>query len=176
MHNHFFQHSLDVVSKNYTKLLNNAMAKFNSLQHESGSSFFKAIDIVGNELADAEELSVDETRQLASSLKNDLSSAAEYLKSNKDDLKSWLDLDVTIIEKTLLNAFLDAADKTTVELSQLQTDAIMAEYKSGELIGIAILKCDNCGELLHFHKPSRIPPCPKCQHSHFHRFIPSITE
>ncbi len=174
MHEHPIQNSLETVSKNYTTLLKKAIDEVNKFKRETGPALHKAIDLVSTELVDAEELTVDEAQQLASSLKRDLIATAQHLKDNATDLKSWLDFDITMIEKTLLSAFLDAADKTTVELSQLQAEAMLAEYKTGEIIGISTLQCDNCGERLHFYKPGNIPPCTKCQHNHFHRFTPAV--
>ncbi len=175
MHEHPIQDSFEAVSKNYTKLLKNAINKVNKFKQESGPALHKAIDLVSNEYVEAEELSIDEAQQLASSLKRDLIATAHHMKNNATDLKSWLDFDIAMIEETLLSAFLDAADKTTVELSQLQTEAMSAEYKTGEIIGISTLRCDNCGERLHFHKPGHIPPCPKCKHTRFHRFNPAAS-
>lgn len=170
MPEHPIHDSIEVVSKNYEKLLHKAMEKVREFKNETGPALHHAIDLVSGEMAKAEELSIEEAQELASSLKRDLVDAAHHLKDNKDELKSWWDVDISIIEKTLLNAFLEAADKTTVELSQLQEKAMNAEYKTGEIIGISTLRCDNCEELLHFHKPGHIPPCPKCQHTSFHRF------
>jgi Zn finger protein HypA/HybF involved in hydrogenase expression len=51
----------------------------------------------------------------------------------------------------------------------LKMQAELAEYHSGEIIGLGTLACDKCGEKLHFHNPGRIPPCPKCHGTHFHR-------
>jgi hypothetical protein len=65
--------------------------------------------------------------------------------------------------------FSQAADQTTTALYQLRLETEIAEYHSGELIGLGTLVCDQCGEKLHFHKPGHIPPCPKCTSTHFHR-------
>ena len=51
----------------------------------------------------------------------------------------------------------------------LREQAELAGYHTGEITGPGTLVCDNCGEELHFHKPSRIPPCPKCKGTSFHR-------
>lgn len=162
-----------MVSEKYEKLLQKAIEKVNEFKQETGPTLHKAIDLISNELADAEELSIDEARLLARSLKRDLLAAATHMKENKNELKSWLDFDISLIETTLLNAFLEAADKTTVELNQLQEEAMSSEYRTGEVIGPATLQCDHCGERIHFHQPGHIPPCPKCKQTHFHRYIPA---
>jgi len=136
---------------------------------ENGPVLHNAIDLVTHELTKTEEITLEEAQQLASSLKRDVVDAAQHLTENKDELKSWLDFDIEFIEQNLLSAFLSAADKTTVELQHFQDEAMLSEYKTGEIIGIATLQCDECGELLHFQKAGHIPPCPKCQHTIFHR-------
>ena len=160
---------IETIGEKYENLLHKAMNKLREFREETGPALHKSIDIVSNELAEAEELSLDEARELAASLKRDLLHAAHHLKENKDELKSWLGFDIAYIEETLLNAFLDAADKTTVQLAELQSHALTAEYHTGEVVGISTLRCDNCGAILHFHKPGHIPPCPKCKHTVFHR-------
>ena len=40
---------------------------------------------------------------------------------------------------------------------------------TGEVTGAGTLVCDKCGEKLHFHKAGKIPPCPKCHATQFHR-------
>lgn len=169
MQDHPIQESLKNISKNYEKLLKKAITKFEEFKDENAPTFHKAIDLVTKDLIKTEDMTLDEARHLAGSLKRDLLDAAHHLSDNKDELKSWLDFDITFIEQSLLSAFLDAADKTTVELAQFQAEAMSANYKTGEVVGISTLKCDNCGELLHFHKPGHIPPCPKCKQTLFHR-------
>ncbi len=44
-----------------------------------------------------------------------------------------------------------------------------AHPHTGEIIGAGTLVCDQCGEKLHFHKAGKIPPCPKCHGTTFHR-------
>ena len=42
-------------------------------------------------------------------------------------------------------------------------------YKTGEIAGAGSLECQNCGQVLEFEKPTRIPPCPKCRETNFIR-------
>ncbi len=169
MSHHPIQETFETIGKNYHRLLDRAMASLAEWRHTTGPALHKAIDVVSNELAEAEELTLEEARHLADSLKRDLVDAARHLKENRDDLKSWLDFDLAIIEESLLEAFLAAADKTTVELTQLEAQAKLAGYRSGEIVGFASLQCDHCQETLHFKQATRIPVCPRCGESRFHR-------
>jgi hypothetical protein len=75
-----------------------------------------------------------------------------------------------LIESQILNLFLRAADKTTVELMRLKEQARAAStYHAGEVTGPGTLVCDACGSRQVFHKARRISPCPNCHATEFHR-------
>lgn len=42
-------------------------------------------------------------------------------------------------------------------------------YESGEITGPGTLQCAQCEQVLAIEKTTRIPPCPKCQHTLFRR-------
>ena len=42
-------------------------------------------------------------------------------------------------------------------------------YKTGEIAGAGTLECKECGQILRYEKPTRIPPCPKCRNTLFRR-------
>lgn len=42
-------------------------------------------------------------------------------------------------------------------------------YKTGEIAGAGTLECKQCGQILLYEKPTRIPPCPKCRKTLFSR-------
>jgi len=72
----------------------------------------------------------------------------------------------------MIHALLETADKTTVALLRMKQNAREPyEYKTGEIAGFGTLICDRCGEKLHFHKAARIPPCPGCHETAFHRIL-----
>jgi len=48
-------------------------------------------------------------------------------------------------------------------------NALSSKYHSGEITGLGTLECDQCGEKVHFQKPSKIPACAKCNGTVFHR-------
>ena len=43
------------------------------------------------------------------------------------------------------------------------------QYKSGEMTHGGEFVCNNCEGKVHLKKPGRLPPCPKCSGSEFHR-------
>jgi len=116
------------------------------------------------------ELSRDEAENVAEFIKRDLQHAAEFLNEGGRFLKEWLQFDLMLVEDKLWELFSQAADRTRVELVEFQQWLELGpEYHSGEVIGIGTLQCKACGQLLHFHKVSHIPPCPKCHETDFLR-------
>ena len=112
----------------------------------------------------------DEIVKLEGYLKRDLIDAARYLDHTGKELQDWLGFDLALIKQEFWGRFSAAADQTTVELDQLKLQAEVVGYRTGEITGLGRLVCDQCGEKLHFHKPGHIPPCPKCNTTHFHRY------
>ncbi|MEE9491971.1 MAG: hypothetical protein V3W04_01145, partial [Gammaproteobacteria bacterium] len=42
-------------------------------------------------------------------------------------------------------------------------------YHTGEVTGPGTLHCAECEEILTFHQPGKIPQCPKCHSTTYHR-------
>lgn len=154
------------LSEAYEAVLANALHK----AQLSGAALHHIIDEVRDDIAALNTFSKDETALLKEYVKRDLTDAANYLDSTGKELKDWLGFDLSLIESRLWGRFSAAADKTALELLEIQQQAQLgAGYSTGELTGIGTLLCDQCSTPLHFHKPGHIPPCPKCHHTHFHR-------
>lgn len=155
----------EAMGEAYEALLEKALAN----AHRTGAVFHRAIDEISGEFLALGRLGEDEIVTLADYVKRDLSDAARYMDKTGKALKDWLGFDWGLVKRDFWERFSAAADKTTTELMQIKLRAEYAEYHTGEFIGLGTLTCDQCGEKLHFHKPGRIPPCPKCTHTHFHR-------
>lgn len=116
------------------------------------------------------ELTQEEAGLVASYLRRDLHDAAKYMKDTGSELGDWMKFDVKLVEQRLWDSFKQVADKTDVELLELKyTLPRGPAFHAGELTALSSLQCENCGEIIHFHKVSHIPPCPQCQHSRFLR-------
>jgi len=153
------------LSQAYEVLLEGAVEK----AQQGGSVIQHLLDEIREDVTALSELSLDEIALLKAYVKRDLVDAATYIDATGKELKDWLGFDLTLIENDLLSKFSQATDKTTLELLQIQQQAALAPYNTGELTGIGTLVCGQCGTKLHFHKPGHIPPCAKCHDTHFHR-------
>lgn len=123
-----------------------------------------------DQAVELDELTHEEAEEISSYLKRDLQDAGYYLKDSSRKLTDWLHMDLELIEDRMLELFSRAADKTRLELMQLEAQARRAtEFRTGEITSPGTLTCDECGEVLHFHKTGHIPPCPKCNATQFTR-------
>ena len=161
---------IDALGEAYEKMFERAAEHFHNAEEKTGPLLHKLIDDAKEKAIDLKELSREDADKLADYLKRDLGDATDYLSETGHELKDWLGFETSLVESTLLDLMLKAADKTTLQLLKLKEDAKQASiYHTGEITGPGTLVCDQCGEKLHFHKAGKIPPCPKCHASNFHR-------
>ncbi|MDA8328749.1 MAG: zinc ribbon-containing protein [Betaproteobacteria bacterium] len=156
---------VDTVGKAYEFLLEKAQEK----AHQSAAVVHHVMDEIRDDMGALNKLSDVEIDKLTSFVERDLVDAAQYLDKTGKELKEWLGFDVDYIKHEFWERFSKAADQTTTALVLLKLKAENAEYHTGEITGLGTLVCDQCGEKLHFHQPGHIPPCPKCNGTHFHR-------
>jgi hypothetical protein len=161
---------VDIVGEAYEAMLERVLDGFQKLGDKTGPAVHKLFDNARDKAVELGELSREEAEKLSDYVKRDLTDAAEYLSESGDELQKWLGFETRLIEAEMLQLFMRAADKTTLELYKLKEKAEQASsYHTGEVTGLGTLVCDQCGEHLHFRKPGRIPPCPKCHATAFHR-------
>ncbi len=156
---------IEALGEAYELLLENVLKK----AKQSGVAMHKIMAAVRGDTVAVHKLSDEEAIKLEAYMQRDLVDAAQYLDKTGNTLEEWLGFDAALIKREFWEYFAEAADQTTIELNQLTRQAQDAGYHSGELVGLGTLVCDQCGEKMHFHKPARIPSCPKCNHEHFHR-------
>ncbi|MCP5137354.1 MAG: zinc ribbon-containing protein [Gammaproteobacteria bacterium] len=158
---------LDALGAAYERLLERSIDDAHRLEKEFGPSVRRWIEEARDKAVELGEMSVEEGERIAAYLKRDLSDAGRYMARFGDELSGWWGFESDLIETSLFQRFLAAADRTTLELRELSDTA--GEYHTGEITGPGTLVCRACGENVHFHKPGRIPPCPKCHATRFVR-------
>ncbi len=133
-------------------------------------SIQQALEKARDRAVELDELTREEAEEIADYLKRDTQEAGQYLVETGNELRDWLHLDVALIEQELLELIGSVADKTRIELMEIEQQARQAsEYHTGQITGPGSLECTECSEVLHFKETGHIPPCPKCQHSVFIR-------
>ncbi len=160
---------LDTLGAAYEKLYEHAAADIHKLKDEGAPKLQEIIEEAKNKAIRLDELTEEDALKLSEWLKRDLEDAARYLAETGTEIKDWLGYETELLENELFYMFLDIADKTTVELQQFKENAKHPEYHTGEIAGPGTLSCNECGEKLHFYKAGKIPPCPQCRGTVFHR-------
>lgn len=160
---------IEALGEAYETLLEKTVDKAHEAKIKSGPALHQLIDEVAQKSSDVNELAGEEAVKIGNYLKRDLVDAANFLEKTGKELKDWLGFDLELLKDRLRDDFSKAADQTTIELMQLKQQAEAAGYRTGEICGPGTLYCDECGEKLHFHQAGHIPPCPKCNATHFHR-------
>jgi len=161
---------LDALGEAYEKMFERAARNLHKAEEKSDDLLHKLIDEAKNKAVELEELSREDAEKLSAYLKRDLSDAANYLSETGRELEDWLGFEATLVESGIFDFLLKAADKTTLALLKMKEDAQQASaYRTGEITGAGTLVCDQCGENLHFRRAGKIPPCPKCHKTAFHR-------
>ena len=166
------QHSEDdKLIHGYNRMMERVKTVFEKVEHETPPRLRKAIDYAKEKAVELEELTLEEAEKIGNYLRRDVEDAAEYLAGEKtEELKAWFRFDVARIEDQLLELFLSVADRTRLDMLDLEEQLVEAsEYHSGEITGPGSLVCINCGLVQHFHKTSHIPPCSKCHETAFVR-------
>ncbi len=153
----------------YDDLLKKAHEFIDEAEKEYAPKIQYAIDSAKDKIAELEEYTVEEVGKVGDYLKRDILDAARF----GGEFVDWLKFESALIEDRILEAFAVMVDHTREELDRFKEEAMLyGEWRTGETTGIGTLACRQCGETLHFHKTGQIPPCPKCQGSHWRR-LPS---
>ena len=155
---------LETMGEAYRELLEKALRK----AREGGSSLYHLLGGGSTHAPSAGE-GHTEVAELERSVRRDLTDAARYRHETGRDLRDWLGFDVARIEQGFWEAFSEAADQTLLTLHEIRLQADAGEYHTGETVGLGTLVCDHCNERLRFSTAGRIPPCPRCGGTRFHR-------
>jgi predicted RNA-binding Zn-ribbon protein involved in translation (DUF1610 family) len=161
---------LDIMGVAYETMLERSAKEFHKLEEKSGPALHSLIDRAKAKAIELEELTEEEAAHLAEYIKRDLADASFYLSEHGKEFKDWLGFEDSLLATELLDVFLQAANPTNVDMTEFKMElAAHSVYKTGEVTGPGALVCDDCGEVLHFHKAGVIPPCPKCHKTIYHR-------
>ncbi len=164
--------SFDVLARAYEKMFESAANGLHNAEKKSGELLDELIDKAKEEALELEDVSQKDADKLSNYVKRDLSEAASHMSVTGQELKDWLGFETTLLEAEFVDQLLRLADPTKVELFKLKLDAQQTPtYHTGEITGPGTLLCDQCGEKLHFYRAGKIPPCPKCHATNFHRNI-----
>jgi len=161
----------NIESSKLTQAYDRMLARVKKSLEQAEPKLQEAISQAKEKALELGELTAEETEKVAGYLQRDIVDAAKYLAGdNADDLKSWFQFDVELIETQLLDLIFSVADKTRLDRLNFEDELLRGnEYHTGEITGAGTLLCASCGEQLHFNMTGHIPPCPKCHATIFSR-------
>jgi hypothetical protein len=153
----------------YNRMLEHAKQSLEKAAQGSLPSLKQLIDGAKKTAVELEELTIEEAELIGGYLRRDLHDAAQRTEERGHELAEWLRFDIELVEERLAEVFSHLVDHTRLELDQLAEEAKHHEWNTGDVTTLGSLVCGQCGHELHFHATARIPACPKCQGTRFHR-------
>jgi NADH pyrophosphatase NudC (nudix superfamily) len=164
----------DRLEKAYREMLDLVAEELEALPDRSNIALNEMLEKARRQVADAEHLTKEETETVMEYVRRDLHDLGAFLDTSDSDWRGWLRIDLALIEASLLNALSTVADRTKLELAALAERAYrMGEWHTGEVTGPGELTCMDCGTTMHLSRVGRIPHCPNCRHTRFHRRGPA---
>lgn len=154
----------------YKRMLERVKDLLHEREGHDGTGLEDSVEAAKQQAVSLGELSPEEADAVGGFVQRDLREAGKHLAGTGSELRTWLGIDLQLMEDYLLDMFAQAADKTRLELMQLEHNAMEASrYHTGEIAGPGTLQCVACNEPLHFYSVGHIPPCPKCHGTVFTR-------
>ena len=131
---------------------------------------------------DSGDVTAEEAHEIGEYIKRDINDAAEFMMESSAEFYDWLQLDIEMIERKVMEMFLAVAEHTRQQLvrfRQLQTqpETTVAEqitiYRSGEITAPGKLVCEHCGRSRPLFRSDEIKDCEQCGHDRFIRRQPN---
>ncbi len=161
---------IELMGKAYEKMYESAVENLHNIGDKTAPVLHKLVDETKDTIEDLEELSKEEAEKLADYLKRELPELVNTLTEQGKELKDWLGFETNKLETRMLDSLMSLPPSTATALMKIRDTAWKASvYRTGEIVGPGTLVCDQCGEKLHFVKTEKIPPCPKCDQTRYHR-------
>jgi hypothetical protein len=156
-----------------TEKLITAYSEFMHHLHETMentlNSFTDAFETSKEKVGENSDLTTDELNHVSNQVKRDVEHAAQNLPAHDNNsLTEWLKFDIELVENLTWDAFLSVADKTRIELAEIEQHAITHKYNNGDITIAGTFECESCKKHIAFKTASRIPECPTC---HNHTFV-----
>ncbi|KOO02182.1 zinc ribbon-containing protein [Vibrio nereis] len=124
----------------------------------------RVLETSGKVVGAANDLTKDEIALVSAYVKSDLKEFAENYEESKSG-PFYL-----MVADSIWQGLLEITDRTKVEWVELFEDLEhQGLYQAGEVIGLGVLVCDQCGHKTEYNHPTVIIPCTKCGCTGFSR-------
>ncbi|VAW81319.1 hypothetical protein MNBD_GAMMA13-614, partial [hydrothermal vent metagenome] len=126
----------DKLIQAYHRMMERVHETFDQAENQALPTLKNSVEKARKTAVELEELTHDEAEKVAYYLKRDVQDAGQHLSESSRELADWLRFDIDRIEDRLLALFSQLADRTQVELAELQeTLKKDPPYHSGEVTG-----------------------------------------
>lgn len=160
-----------VTGESYDRMVDRVMNTLDSVNELSAQTFNEVLnDAI--ELEDAAiELTVDEAHLVKQYLLRDFARVKQDTLEAGRAIRKVLQLDIDLLEKSVLDRLFKVADQTRVdfELLREQLGHGDAQYAAGELALPGQFVCSSCGEAQSLHSSRKLNPCSVCSGVLFER-------
>ncbi len=144
----------------YEAMLENVVETLKKSPQELGH----VVEQSGRVVDAANDLTKDELALISAYLKSDLKEFAERYEQSKSG-PFYLTL-----TNSIWQGLLDITDRTKLEWLELSSDLEhQGLYQTGEIIGLGILVCEQCGHKTEYNHPTEIASCSQCGNHYFSR-------
>lgn len=124
----------------------------------------RVLETSGKVVGAANDLTKDEIALVSAYVKSDLKEFAENYEESKSG-PFYL-----MVADSIWQGLLEITDRTKVEWVELFEDLEhQGLYQAGDVIGLGVLVCDQCGHKTEYNHPTVIIPCTKCGCTGFSR-------
>ena len=156
------------------KLVNAYNAMVTNLHEDladASKTLARGLDAAREKVSELGGLTQEEVHKVSDFVKRDIEEAAHSLTDDSNDsLSTWLKFDIEMIEDFALDAFMSVADKTRLQLAQIEQMARQTNtYESGDITGPGTFTCTQCDKEISFKTTSEMPECPACGNKTFQR-------
>ena len=158
------------LSKTYEMIYQYVVSNFHKSQEKTAPLVLQLIEDVRQKVREIEKVSAADRIKLTGWLKCDHDGTFHTLSTANYEIKDWLGFKSSVVKTEVIESLQELADKAGTGLQRMKDNIHKPyDYHTGEEMGFGTLVCDVCGEKLHFHKAGKIPPCPGCHATSFHR-------
>lgn len=162
----------DRLLKAYRDMMQHLREAWQDVEEKALPPLKERLDKAMEQASELGELSREEAQKVREYVRRDVEEAADFMSENGRQLREWLKFDLEFAESKFAEMFAAVADRTRLELEALADRARrVGEWHTGEVTGVGILQCKQCGEKLHFERPGHIPPCPRCKSTVFKKYF-----
>lgn len=163
---------IDILGNAYERFYEYVAKNLHDAEEKTVSNYNKLIDEAKHKILEIKDITEQDAEKVAGWVKRDIADMTHYLEESGNEIKDWLGFEKTLLKTELLDLLLQSADKTSLKLFEINNKEYKSsKYTTGEVAGPGTLKCDACHNELHFKHAGKIPPCPNCNATSFHRYV-----